>query len=58
MKVNFWLKVLVKNVTFDYTGEMGYNTAAQAEFIPFNQEKPTQTMSYEKYEAKTQDKSL
>ncbi|PEG13097.1 hypothetical protein COO04_27115 [Bacillus toyonensis] len=51
-------KVLVKNVTFDYTGEMGYNTAAQAEFIPFNQEKPTQTMSYEKYEAKTQDKSL
>ncbi|PEM35695.1 ETX/MTX2 family pore-forming toxin [Bacillus toyonensis] len=51
-------KVLVKNVTFDYSGEMGYSTAAQAEFIPFNQEKPTQTMSYEKYEAKTQDKSL
>ncbi|PEC76874.1 ETX/MTX2 family pore-forming toxin [Bacillus cereus] len=51
-------KVLVKNVTFDYTGEMGYNTAAQAEFIPFDQEKPKQTMSYEKYEAKTQDKSL
>lgn len=51
-------KVLVKNVTFNYTGEMGYNTAAQAEFIPFNQDKPKQTMSYEKYETKTQDKSL
>ncbi|MBE7105827.1 hypothetical protein FT637_23235 [Bacillus cereus] len=51
-------KVLVKNVTFDYTGEMGYSTAAQAEFIPFDQDKPKQTMSYEKYETKTQDKSL
>ncbi|MBM6647061.1 ETX/MTX2 family pore-forming toxin [Bacillus sp. RIT 809] len=51
-------KVLVKNVTFNYIGEMGYNTSAQAEFIPFDQDKPKQTMSYEKYETKTQDKSL
>lgn len=51
-------KVLVKNVTFNYTGEMGYNTAAQAEFIAFDPNKPKQTMSYEKYETKTQDKSL
>ncbi|PGU02891.1 ETX/MTX2 family pore-forming toxin [Bacillus cereus] len=51
-------KVLVKNVTFDYTGEMGYSTAVQAEFIPFDQNEPKQTMSYEKYETKTQDKSL
>ncbi|GLV66307.1 hypothetical protein Bmyc01_49760 [Bacillus mycoides] len=51
-------KVLVKNATFDYTGEMGYSTAAQAEFIPFDQNQPKQTMPYEKYETKAQDKSL
>ncbi|MBU4642984.1 ETX/MTX2 family pore-forming toxin [Bacillus toyonensis] len=51
-------KVLVKDVTFNYTGEIGYSTSVQAEFIPSDQNKPKQTMSYAKYVNKTQDKSL
>lgn len=50
--------ILVKNATFNYTGEIGYHTAIDAKFTPFDQTKATAVMPYAKYAEKTQANAL